>query len=119
MYIVFFMDYYFIPASTIWYTKCIYFDLYMNYFKGPDEDREEESEMSITAMKEQREKQKKEAEVLRHADLAAQEKKMETLRKKEEDSGCSWGMGNYSHQIIKLAQLKRYWTQIKYMYMCI
>jgi hypothetical protein len=86
------MDYSFILASTIWY---IHFDLCMYYFKGPDEDREEESEMSITEMKEQREKQKKEAEVLRHADIAAQEKKMEALRKKEEDRGCSWGMGNY------------------------
>lgn len=77
--------------------------IFLYYYKGPDEDIEEESEMSITEIKEQREKQKKGAEILRRADLAAQEKKMEEIRKKEDDSSCSWGMGNYSHQIINIS----------------
>ncbi|CAC5366499.1 Kanadaptin [Mytilus coruscus] len=62
--------------------------------QGPSEDQEEESEMSVTALKEQREKQTKEAEVLRHADMAAQEKKLDAIRKKEDDGGCSWGMAD-------------------------
>ncbi|CAC5356280.1 Kanadaptin [Mytilus coruscus] len=62
--------------------------------QGPSEDQEEESEMSVTALKEQREKQTKEAEVLRHADMAAQEKKLNAIRKKEDDGGCSWGMAD-------------------------
>lgn len=51
--------------------------------------------MSVTALKEQRERQTKEAEVLRHADMAAQEKKLNAIRKKEDDGGCSWGMGKF------------------------
>ena len=61
--------------------------------KGPDDDKEEESEMSITDLKEQREKQKKEAEVLRLADIASQEQKIAAFNKTEVNSGCCWGMG--------------------------
>ncbi|CAG2245428.1 Kanadaptin [Mytilus edulis] len=62
--------------------------------QGPGEDQEEESDLSVTALKEQRERQTKEAEVLRHADMAAQEKKLDAIRKKEDDGGCSWGMAD-------------------------
>ena len=58
---------------------------------GPDDDREEESELSVNEMKEQRERQIKEAEVLRQAEIAEEEKKKEMIRKQEEDKGCSWG----------------------------
>lgn len=61
---------------------------------GPDSDREEESELSVNEMKEQRERQIKEAEVLRQAEIAEEEKKAEMIRKQEEDRGCSWGIGD-------------------------
>ena len=61
---------------------------------GPDSDREEESELSVNEMKEQRERQIKEAEVLRQAEIAEKEKKAEMIRKQEEDRGCSWGIGD-------------------------
>ena len=61
---------------------------------GPDSDREEESELSVAEMKEQRDRQLKEAEVLRQAELAEEEKKVEMIRKQEEDKGCSWGIGD-------------------------
>lgn len=59
---------------------------------GPNTDREEESELSVAEMKEQRERQLKEAEVLRQAELAEKEKKAELIRKQEEDKGCLWGI---------------------------
>ena len=61
---------------------------------GPDSDREEESELSVSEMKEQREKLHKEAELLRQAELAEEEKTAEMIRKREEDKGCSWGIGD-------------------------
>ncbi|XP_053408761.1 kanadaptin-like [Mercenaria mercenaria] len=60
--------------------------------QGPDTDRQEESEMSASEMKEQREKQKKEAEVLRQAEIEEAERKAEILKKREESKGCSWGI---------------------------
>lgn len=44
-------------------------------------------------MKQQREKQKREAEFLRQAELAEEERKIQELKAKEEARGCSWGMG--------------------------
>ena len=60
--------------------------------QGPDFDREEESELSVKEMKEQREKLDKEAELLRQAEIAEEEKNAEIIRKREEDKGCSWGI---------------------------
>ena len=58
--------------------------------QGPDTDREEESEMSASEMKEQREKQKKEAELLRQAEIEEAERKAELLKKREESKvSCS------------------------------
>lgn len=59
---------------------------------GPDKDREEESELSASEMKEQREKQKKEAELIKQAEIEEAERKMELLKKREEQKGCSWGI---------------------------
>ena len=60
--------------------------------QGPEDDVEEESELSVTELKQQREKQKREAEVLKAAYLEDQEKKKAALTRKADD-GCSWGMG--------------------------
>ncbi|XP_060592039.1 kanadaptin-like [Ruditapes philippinarum] len=60
--------------------------------QGPDTDREEESEMSPAEMKEQREKQKKEADLIRQAEIDEAERKAELLKKREESKGCSWGI---------------------------
>ena len=62
--------------------------------QGPDEDREEESELSVKEMVEQREKQKKEAELLRQAEIEETQRKMELLKKQEEARGCSWGIND-------------------------
>lgn len=60
--------------------------------QGPDSDREAESELSASEMKEQREKQKKEAELIRQAEIEEAERKAELLKKREESKGCSWGI---------------------------
>ena len=63
--------------------------------KGPSDDQEEEAELSITEMKEQKEKQIKEAEVLRNSALQIEKAEQEKIiAQKERDSeGCSWGIG--------------------------
>jgi len=61
--------------------------------QGPQCDVEEEADLSVSEMKEQREKQKKEAEILRLADLAEEERKLEAIKRKQEETGCSWGIG--------------------------
>ncbi|KAL4228390.1 Kanadaptin [Mactra antiquata] len=60
--------------------------------QGPDTDREDESELSATEMKEQREKHLKEAELLRQAEIEEAERKAELIKKREESKGCSWGI---------------------------
>ncbi|WAR04696.1 NADAP-like protein [Mya arenaria] len=60
--------------------------------QGPDSDRQEESELSVKEMKEQRDKQQKEAEVLRQAEIDESERKAELNRQREEQKGCSWGI---------------------------
>ncbi|XP_022335105.1 kanadaptin-like [Crassostrea virginica] len=66
----------------------------LHILQGPEEDREEESNLSLEEMKQQREKQKREAEFLRQAELAEEERKIQELKAKEEARGCSWGMGD-------------------------
>ncbi|KAH3699321.1 hypothetical protein DPMN_074277 [Dreissena polymorpha] len=60
--------------------------------QGPDTDRQEESELSVSEMKEQREKQLKEAELLRQAEMEEAERKAELIKQREELVGCSWGI---------------------------
>ena len=44
-------------------------------------------------MKEQREKQKREAEVLKQMEIEAERQRVEAQQKLLEDRGCGWGMG--------------------------
>lgn len=80
-------------------------------FQGPDYDAEEESELSVTELKQQRDKQKREAELLRQNELQEAERQQEAAQKMLEDQGCSWGLGesycaknydnnNVSHDIL-------------------
>lgn len=56
---------------------------------GPEDDQEEESELSVTELKQLREQKIKErAEQARLAQLAMEEK-----RRREEERGVDWGMG--------------------------
>ena len=61
--------------------------------QGPPDDQDEEAELSVTEMKQLREKQLKEVEVLKQAELQALEQKAEKEKEAMEDTGCSWGMG--------------------------
>lgn len=49
--------------------------------------------MSVTEIKEQRERQKKEAEVLHQAELIEEETRMQKEKQRLEDKGCTWGIG--------------------------
>ncbi|CAE1283647.1 unnamed protein product [Acanthosepion pharaonis] len=55
--------------------------------KGPDDDQEEESELSITELKMQREKHKRETELFRQDDV--EEDPNEVISR---DDGCMWGI---------------------------
>lgn len=59
-------------------------------FQGPDDDQEEESELSITELKMQREKHKRETELFRQDDV--EEDPNEVISR---DDGCMWGIGQY------------------------
>lgn len=66
----------------------------LHILQGPEDDREEESNLSVEEMKQQREKQKREADFLRQAEQAEEERKIQELKAKEEARGCSWGIGD-------------------------
>ncbi|XP_029651248.2 kanadaptin [Octopus sinensis] len=55
--------------------------------QGPEEDREEEAELSVAELKLQREKQKKEADLLRQDNLIGNPHEIIS-----QDDGCMWGM---------------------------
>lgn len=67
--------------------------------QGPDYDAEEESELSVSELKQQREQQKREAELLRHNKLQEAQMQQEADQRLLKDQGCSWGMGNYEKTI--------------------
>ncbi|KAK3093167.1 hypothetical protein FSP39_012127 [Pinctada imbricata] len=66
----------------------------LHILQGPDEDQEEESNLSVNEMKEQRERQLREAEFLRQAGLAEEQRQRDERVAKEEARGCLWGMGD-------------------------
>ena len=64
--------------------------------QGPPNDQDEESELTVAEMKAQREKQKKEAEVLRQMEAVQAEQLVHKKLKDQQDVGCTWGFGKKS-----------------------
>ncbi|KAK6180668.1 hypothetical protein SNE40_008674 [Patella caerulea] len=67
----------------------------LHILQGPETDQEEESELSVTEIKQQRDRQKREAEVLRLADADESDR---LQQKMNQDEGCSWGMGEEAEE---------------------
>lgn len=72
----------------------------VSYFpsQGPEFDEEEESELTVTELREQARKQRAELEKRMTGDLSDGEEdegkeKRNKGQSKDEDTGCSWGMG--------------------------
>ncbi|GFO30162.1 kanadaptin [Plakobranchus ocellatus] len=71
----------------------------LHILQGPSEDEEEESEMSVTELKEQKERLVKEAQLLRQAELQEEMERIEADKKAFEDNGCAWGMTDDAEDI--------------------
>ncbi|XP_055956876.1 kanadaptin [Patella vulgata] len=67
----------------------------LHILQGPETDQDEESELSVTEIKQQRDRQKREAEVLRLADA---DESNRLQQKMNQDEGCSWGMGEEAEE---------------------
>ena len=63
------------------------------YCQGPEEDQEPESELSISELREQAAKLKRETEVLKQAEIDEEEERERQRQKILDARGCSWGMG--------------------------
>lgn len=66
--------------------------------QGPEFDEEEESELTVTELREQARKKRAELEKRMMGDLSDGEEgegkeRSNKGRSKDEDTGCSWGMG--------------------------
>ncbi|KAL8590306.1 hypothetical protein ACOMHN_006422 [Nucella lapillus] len=61
--------------------------------QGPEKDQEPEIELSVTELKQQTAKLKREAEVLKQAEMNEEEEMEKQRQKILELRGCSWGMG--------------------------
>lgn len=63
--------------------------------QGPDSDQDDESELSIAELKVQRDRQKKEVEVLRQVEAQEIDELVQRKMKAEQDVGCTWGFGKH------------------------
>ena len=61
--------------------------------KGPEADQDDESELSMAELKMQRDRQKKEVEVLRQLEAKEMEEMVQRKLKADQDVGCTWGFG--------------------------
>ena len=57
--------------------------------------------MTMTEMKEQREKMKREAELLKQMEIEAERQRLEAQQKLLQDRGCGWGIGLLCYDIFK------------------
>lgn len=71
----------------------------LHILQGPPEDTEEESDMSVTEMKEQKERLVREAYLLRQAEMQEEMERIEADKKAFEESGCAWGMSDDAQDI--------------------
>ncbi|KAK2576663.1 hypothetical protein KPH14_005325 [Odynerus spinipes] len=71
--------------------------------QAPDEDREEESELSVTELKEKRILELQERERL-EAEYRLEMEEEEKLRKEEEENGIDWGMGEDAEEETDLTE---------------
>lgn len=74
------------------------------FLQGPEFDEEDESELTVTELREKARKQKEELERRMMGDGSDEEKEEKEEdenkgdgRVSNEDSGCSWGMGECHH----------------------
>ena len=74
---------------------CVFFCI-----QGPDADEEPESELTVTQMKENREKELKEREAAEEEAIMLSEQRGKEKREAEEMTGCSWGFSKYFYNII-------------------
>ena len=61
--------------------------------KGPEDDQDEESSLSVTELKEQRDRQKLETDLLRQAGMQEEQLRSDLEKQRLESEGCSWGIG--------------------------
>ncbi|KAH9491418.1 Kanadaptin [Bulinus truncatus] len=66
----------------------------LHILQGPEEDTDEESEMSVTEMKAQKEQLQKQAELLHQLEMQQEMKRIEEEQQILDDKGCSWGMSD-------------------------
>jgi len=62
-------------------------------YKGPEADQDDESELSTAELKVQRERQKKEVELLRQLEVKEMEEIVQRKMRAAQDVGCTWGFG--------------------------
>lgn len=72
--------------------------------QGPESDQDDESELSVAELKVQRERQKKEVEVLHQLEAKEMEEFVERKMKADHDVGCTWGFGTYWQFFLLLFQ---------------
>ena len=75
--------------------------------KGPEADQDDESELSMAELKMQRDRQKKEVEVLRQLEAKEMEEMVQRKLKADQDVGCTWGFGTSMNLCHYVYQRKR------------
>ncbi|CAG5127386.1 unnamed protein product [Candidula unifasciata] len=71
----------------------------LHILQGPAEDIEDESELTVTELKEQREKLQKETELLRQIEVQEKLQRQEAEQKLLEDRGCGWGIDEDAEEV--------------------